>query len=103
MAPNGEAKVRVDITNTGKRAGDEIVQLYIRDLVSSVTRPIKELKDFKRISLHPGETKTVEFTITPDKLWFYDLNMKRVVEPGMFEIMVGPSSVKHQSVNLEVK
>jgi beta-glucosidase len=53
--------------------------------------------------LHPGETKTVEFTITPDKLWFYDLNMKRVVEPGMFEIMVGPSSVKHQSVNLEVK
>ena len=103
MAPNGQAKVRVDITNTGKRAGDEIVQLYIRDLVSSVTRPIKELKDFKRISLHPGETKTVEFTITPDKLWFYDLNMKRVVEPGMFEIMVGPSSVKHQSVNLEVK
>jgi beta-glucosidase len=103
MAPNGQAKVSVEVTNTGKRAGDEIVQLYIRDLVSSVTRPIKELKDFKRISLRPGETKTVEFTITPDKLWFYDLNMKRVVEPGTFEIMVGPNSAKHQSVNLEVR
>jgi beta-glucosidase len=61
------------------------------------------LKDFKRISLQPGETKTVEFTITPDKLWFYDLNMKRVVEPGTFEIMVGPSSASHQSVTLEVQ
>jgi beta-glucosidase len=102
IAPNGQAKVTVAVTNTGKRAGDEIVQLYIRDLVSSVTRPIIELKDFKRISLQPGETKTVEFTITPDKLWFYDLNMKRVVEPGTFDIMVGPSSVKHQTVKLEV-
>ncbi|HET9479237.1 MAG TPA: glycoside hydrolase family 3 C-terminal domain-containing protein, partial [Pyrinomonadaceae bacterium] len=98
----GQAKVTVAVTNTGKRPGDEIVQLYIRDLVSSVTRPIKELKDFKRISLQPGETKAVEFVITPDKLWFYDLNMKRVVEPGTFEIMVGPSSVQHQSVKLEV-
>ncbi|HSK63994.1 MAG TPA: fibronectin type III-like domain-contianing protein, partial [Pyrinomonadaceae bacterium] len=102
IAPHSQAKVTVAVTNTGKRASDEIVQLYIRDLVSSVTRPIKELKDFRRISLQPGETKTVEFVITPDKLWFYDLNMKRVVEPGMFEIMVGPSSVKHESVNLEV-
>jgi beta-glucosidase len=103
IAPNGQAKVSVTVTNSGKRAGDEIVQLYIRDLVSSVTRPIKELKDFKRISLQPGETKTVEFVITPDKLWLYDLNMKRIVEPGMFEIMIGPSSVKHESVNLEVR
>ena len=102
IAPNGQAKVTVAVTNTGKRAGDEIVQLYIRDLMSSVTRPIIELKDFKRISLQPGETKTVEFTITPDKLWFYDLNMKRVVEPGTFDIMVGPSSVTHQTVKLEV-
>jgi beta-glucosidase len=103
ISPNGTAKVTVAVTNTGKRAGDEIVQLYIRDLVSSVTRPIIELKDFKRISLQPGETKTVEFTLTPDKLWFYDLHMKRVVEPGKFDIMVGPSSVKHQTVGLEVK
>jgi beta-glucosidase len=103
IATNGQAKVSVAVTNTGKRAGDEIVQLYIHDLVSSVTRPIIELKDFKRISLQPGETKTVEFTITPDKLWFYDINMKRVVEPGTFEIVVGPSSVTHQSVTLEVQ
>jgi beta-glucosidase len=98
----GEAKVSVTVTNTGRRAGDEIVQLYIRDLVSSVTRPIMELKDFKRISLAPGESKTVEFTITPDKLSFLDVNMKSVVEPGWFDIMVGTSSVKYETVKLEV-
>ena len=96
------AKVSVTVTNTGKRAGDEIVQLYIRDLVSSVTRPVMELKDFKRISLAAGESKTVEFVITPDKLSFLDLNMKSVVEPGWFDIMVGTSSVKYQTVKLEV-
>ena len=96
------AKVSVTVTNTGKRAGDEIVQLYIRDLVSSVTRPIMELKDFKRISLAPGESKTVEFVVTPDKLSFLDLNMKSVVEPGWFDIMVGTSSAKHETVKLEV-
>src|ERR1044072_8246438 len=95
-------KVSVTVTNTGKRAGDEIVQLYIRDLVSSVTRPIMELKDFKRISLASGEAKTVEFVITPDKLSFLDLNMKSVVEPGWFDIMVGTSSVKYETAKLEV-
>ena len=99
----GETKVSVTVTNTGKRAGDEIVQLYIRDLVSSVTRPIMELKDFKRISLAAGESKTVEFVITPDKLSFLDVNMKSVVEPGWFDIMVGTSSVKYETVKLEVK
>jgi beta-glucosidase len=92
----------VTVTNTGKRAGDEVVQLYIRDLVSSVTRPVKELKDFKRISLAPGESKTINFTITPDKLSFLDLNMNRIVEPGAFDIMVGASSVKYQTAKLEV-
>jgi fibronectin type III domain protein len=62
-----------------------------------------ELKDFVRVTLEPGQTKTVEFVITPDKLQFYDVNMKRVVEPGTFEIMVGPSSIKHQSAKLEVE
>ncbi len=90
------------VTNTGKRAGDEVVQLYIRDLVSSVTRPVMELKDFRRIALVPGESKTVNFTITPDKLSFLDLNMNRVVEPGWFDIMVGTSSVKYQKAKLEV-
>ncbi|MEP7343135.1 MAG: glycoside hydrolase family 3 N-terminal domain-containing protein [Acidobacteriota bacterium] len=102
ITPDGQTTVGVTVKNTGKRAGDEIVQLYIRDLVSSVTRPVMELKDFKRISLAAGESKTVSFTITPDKLSFLDLNMQRVVEPGAFEIMVGPSSVKHQKVKLEV-
>jgi beta-glucosidase len=98
----GETKVSVTVTNTGKRAGDEIVQLYIRDLVSSVTRPIMELKDFKRISLAPGESKTVEFVITPDKLSFLDVNLKSIVEPGWFDIMVGTSSVKYETAKLEV-
>jgi beta-glucosidase len=102
IAQDGSSKVTVTVTNTGKRAGDEIVQLYIRDLVSSVTRPIMELKDFKRISLAPGESKTVEFVITPDKLSFFDLTMKRTVEPGWFDIMVGNSSVKYETAKLEV-
>lgn len=82
----------VNITNTGKRAGDEVVQLYIRDVIGSVTRPVMELKDFKRVPLAPGETKTVSFTITPDKLQFHDIAMNRVVEPGDFKVMVGTSS-----------
>lgn len=72
------------------------------DVVSSVTRPVKELKDFKRITLNSGESKTVSFVITPDKLSFLDLNMNRIVEPGTFEIMVGASSAKTQTAKLEV-
>lgn len=102
IRPQEQAKVSVTVTNTGKRAGDEIVQLYIRDLVSSVTRPVMELKDFKRIPLGPGESRMVEFTITPEKLSFLNLNMETVVEPGWFDIMVGSSSVKYQTTKLEV-
>lgn len=102
VSPNESATVKIDVKNTGERPGDEIVQLYIRDKVSSVTRPIKELKDFKRITLAPGETKQVSFTVTPDKLKFYDLNMKEVVEPGDFDIMVGPSSQQYSTVKLTV-
>jgi len=102
IGPAGQAKVSVTVTNSGKRAGDEIVQLYIRDLVSSVTRPVMELKDFKRISFQPGESKIVEFVITPDKLSFLNLNLERVVEPGWFDVMVGTSSVKYQTAKLEV-
>jgi beta-glucosidase len=89
---NEATRVMADVTNTGKRAGTEVIQMYIRDLVSSVTRPIKELKGFKKVSLQPGETKTVTLDITPDSLAFYDINMKFVVEPGEFEITVGNSS-----------
>jgi beta-glucosidase len=85
-------QVLVNVTNTGKRAGTETVQLYIRDCVSSVTRPVKELKGFQKVSLQPGETKTVSLEITPNSLAFYDVKMKYVVEPGEFEIMVGDSS-----------
>ena len=102
IRPQDQTKVSVTVSNTGKRAGDEIVQLYIRDLVSSVTRPVMELKDFKRISLAAGERKIVEFTITPDKLSFLNLNMETVVEPGWFDIMVGTSSLKYQTAELEV-
>jgi beta-glucosidase len=102
IGPSEPAEVRVTITNTGNRPGDEIVQLYIRDVVSSVTRPVMELKDFKRISLQPKESRKVSFTITPDKLSFLDLNMKRVVEPGRFDIMVGTSSAKFEKASLEV-
>jgi beta-glucosidase len=102
---DGATQVLVDVTNTGNREGTETVQMYIRDRVSSVTRPVKELKGFKRISLKPGETKTVELDITPASLAFYDVNMKYVVEPGEFEIMVGNSSsdTDLQKVVLEVR
>jgi len=89
---DGSTQVVVDVTNTGQRAGSEVVQLYIRDLVSSVTRPIKELKGFKKVWLKPGESTTVTLDITPAQLSFYDVNMKYVVEPGDFEMMIGNSS-----------
>jgi beta-glucosidase len=90
---NGTATVEVDITNTSDRAGGEVAQMYIRDEVSSVTRPIKELRGFERINLKPGETRTVRFQLGPKELEFFDRQMKRVVEPGKFRIMVGPNSV----------
>ncbi|HEY1242355.1 MAG TPA: glycoside hydrolase family 3 N-terminal domain-containing protein [Bryobacteraceae bacterium] len=92
IRPNGATQVLADVTNTGRRDGSEVVQMYIRDRVSSVTRPVKELKGFERVELQPGETRTVTFDITPDRLAFYDVNMKYVVEPGEFDIMVGNSS-----------
>ena len=88
----GGTRVLVDIANTGKRPGSEVVQMYVRDCVSSVTRPIKELKGFQKVVLQPGETQTVALEITPESLAFYDLRMKYTVEPGEFEIMVGNSS-----------
>jgi beta-glucosidase len=89
---NSIIKVQVDVTNTGDMDGDEVVQLYIRDKVSSVTRPVKELKGYKRVHLKVGETKNVIFEITPESLAFYDIDMNYVVEPGSFNIMTGSSS-----------
>jgi beta-glucosidase len=100
---NGSTRLLVDVTNTGKRAGTEVVQLYIRDRVSSVTRPVKELKEFRKITLAPGETKTIALEITPKSLTFYDVDMKYVVEPGEFEIMVGNSSRDSDLVKVILK
>ena len=85
-------EVSVTIKNTGARDGVEIAQLYIRDCYSDVTRPVKELKGFERVALKAGESKEVTFTLTPAHLQYYNLNMERVVEPGTFKVMVGPSS-----------
>ena len=92
IKPGGSTRALIDVTNTGKREGTEVVQMYIRDLVSSVTRPVKELKGFRKVRLKPSETTTVALDITPDELSFYDRHMKYIVEPGEFEIMVGNSS-----------
>lgn len=85
--------VTVDVTNTGHREGEEAVQLYVRDDVASVTRPVKELKGFKKIMLKSGETQTVTFTISPDDMAFYNLSMKKVIEPGSFTVYLGGNSV----------
>ena len=84
-------RILADVTNTGSREGAEVVQMYIRDLVSSVTRPVKELKGFSKVWLRPGETQTVALEITPESLSFYDINMEHRVEAGEFEIMIGNS------------
>ena len=102
MKTNGTVTVSVDVKNTGNRKGAEVVQMYIRDDYSSVTRPVKELKGFKKIWLAPGQSQTVSFTITPALLSFYDKDMKWIVEPGDFTIMVGTSSDKTGSVKLTV-
>ena len=88
----GATKLIVDVKNTGKVDGSEVVQMYVRDLVSSVTRPVKELKGFKKVFLRAGEKKTIEIEINPESLAFYNIDMKHVVEPGDFEIMIGTSS-----------
>ena len=89
---NSIIKVDVQVTNVGDMDGDEVVQLYIRDKVSSVTRPVKELKGYKRVRLKVGETKKITFELTPESLAFYDIDMNYIVEPGTFNIMTGSSS-----------
>ena len=96
------AVVEVDVTNTGSRAGDEVVQLYVRDDVSSVPRPLLELRGFERVSLKPGEKRTVQFRLDTDSLAFWNIDMAYVVEPGTFTIHAGSSSDKLKSVKLTV-
>lgn len=89
---NEKIKVSFDLSNTGQYAGEEVVQLYIKDKVGSVVRPIMELKDFKKLNLAPGETQSVTFIIDSEKLSFYDANLNFIAEPGEFELMIGSSS-----------
>ncbi len=99
---NDVIMISVDITNTGQQIGDEVVQLYINQPIRSVTRPVKELKDFKRVTLSPGESKTVTLTLDKEKLSFYDLNMKWTTEPGLVNIMVGSSSRDADLLNTQI-
>jgi beta-glucosidase len=92
ISPNGQVTASVELTNTGKRPGDEVVQLYIRNVGVSRTRPVKELKGFERVTLQPGERRRVQFTLTREQLGFYDRDMRFVVEPSTFKVIVGTSS-----------
>ncbi|HEY7808892.1 MAG TPA: glycoside hydrolase family 3 N-terminal domain-containing protein [Allosphingosinicella sp.] len=101
---NGQnVRVSVDVTNSGRRAGDEVVQLYVRDDEASVTRPVIELKRFQRVTLKPGEKRTVSFELKPDDLAFWNMDMKKVVEPGTFTIRTGPNSVDLKDAKLTVE
>ena len=102
IKPGQGVTVRIPVTNSGAMAGDEVIQVYLRDVVSSVTRPVKELAGFQRVTLQPGETRQVDIAIRPDAFALWDRAMKRVVEPGTFTIMVGPSSAEVQDVELTV-
>ena len=102
IAPNEAVKVYVDVRNTGAVAGDEVVQLYVRDVASSVTRPVKELKGFRRVTLQPGATTTVEFTLGKEAFAYWNETMQYAVEPGEFRIMAGPNSVDLKSAVLMV-
>src|SRR4051812_3974635 len=96
-------RIAVDVTNTGSRAGDEVVQLYVRDDVGSVTRPVMQLRRFQRLTLAPGERRTVTFTLSVRDLAFYDLAMRRVAEPGTFHVFVGPNSRDVQSATFTLR
>ena len=102
IAPNEAVKVSVDVRNTGAVAGDEVVQLYVRDVASSITRPVKELKGFRRVTLQPGATTTVEFTLGKEAFAYWNETMQYAVEPGEFRIMAGPNSVDLKSAVLMV-
>jgi beta-glucosidase len=103
VAPDGALVARATVRNTGERAADEIVQLYVRDLVGSVTRPVKELKGFRRISLEPGEEQIVRFEVPVRDLGFTGLDMKYTVEPGAFKVWIGPNSTQGLESTFEVR
>jgi beta-glucosidase len=103
IATDGRVTVSVTVENVGKRSGDEVVQVYVADIVRSVTPPVQELKGFRRIHLRTGEQRRVEFTLTPEHLGFYNHDMTWVVEPGEFRIRASNSSVGGLTALLEVR
>jgi beta-glucosidase len=102
IRPDGSITARVTIENSGRLAGDEVVQLYIRDMAASVTRPVRELKGFERITLQPGERRQLQFMLTPAELGFYNRQMRFQIEPGAFKVYVGTNSVNGLEANFEV-
>jgi beta-glucosidase len=102
VAAGQPARIEVDVTNTGKRSGDEVVQLYVHDDEASVTRPVIELKRFQRVTLAPGQRRTLSFDLQPADLALWNPDMKRVVEPGTFTVYSGPNSVDLKSAKLTV-
>ncbi|MBE7217599.1 MAG: glycoside hydrolase family 3 C-terminal domain-containing protein, partial [Caulobacteraceae bacterium] len=103
IRPDQPVRLQVDVANTGARAGDEVVQVYVHQEVASVERPVIELKAFRRVSLRPGERRTLDFTLDPDALALWNLQMKRVVEPGAYAILAGPDSATLKSAALTVR
>lgn len=103
MSPKEKIKAWVQVKNTGSQTGEETVQLYLQDLVASMSRPLKELKNFKKISLAPGESQRVEFEITLDDLRFYNQDLKKIYEPGQFKVMIGPNSQVTEGALFELK
>ena len=103
MPLNGTVKASVTVTNTGSRAGDEIVQLYIHDVYATSTRPVKELKGFKKIHIEAGQSVQVDFTLTKEELSYYNHDLEWVCETGDFEIVIGPNSRDTQAAMLAVK
>lgn len=102
IPPDGVLEIQIDVANSGPLPADEIVQLYVTDEAASVTRPVKELKDFARVTLHPGETRTVHFTLRAEQLAFTGIDMKSVVEPGYHTLQIGGSSVTGERATFEV-
>jgi beta-glucosidase len=103
IGPSDSLRVEVDVTNTGQRAGDEVIQLYVRDDVGSVTRPVMELRRFRRVALAPGERTTIRWSLGVGDLAFYDLAMRRVAEPGTFRVFVGTNSADTRSAPFSLK
>lgn len=100
---DGTLTASVTVTNKGDREGDEVVQLYVRDLVGSISRPVKELKGFERITLKPGESRKVDFNITPEMLKFYNFDLEEVNEPGDYDVMIGPNSRDVKTMRFTLK